>query len=139
MCIRDRLRIAGEGGSVLLTGDIEEKVETRLLQHKKDLLTADILIAPHHGSKSSSGTGFIEAVSAQIVVFAAGYRNRYQFPKQEIVERFAAQGAQMYMSGHAGAIRILVDPQSGIAPVESYRENHGKYWNQQLPRLRQDG
>ncbi len=133
------LKIAGEGGSVLLTGDIEEKVETRLLQHKKDLLTADILIAPHHGSKSSSGTSFIEAVSAQIVVFAAGYRNRYQFPKQEIVERFAAQGAQMYMSGHVGAISMLVDPQSGIAPVECYRENHGKYWNQRLPRLRQDG
>ena len=133
------LKIAGEGGSVLLTGDIEDKVETRLLQHKKDLLAADILIAPHHGSMSSSGTRFIEAVSAQIVVFAAGYRNRYQFPKQEIVERFAVQGAHMYMSGHAGAIRIRVDPQSGIAPVQSYRENHGKYWNQQLPRLRQDG
>ena len=124
---------------MLLTGDIEETIEIRLLQHKRDLLTADILIAPHHGSKTSSGTSFIEAVSAQIVIFAAGYRNRYQFPKQEIVERFAAQGAQMYMSGHTGAIRILVDPQSGIAPVESYRENHGKYWNQQLPRLRQDG
>ncbi len=133
------LKITGMGGSVLLTGDIEKKVETRLLQHKKDLLSADILIAPHHGSKSSSGTDFIEAVSPQIVVFAAGYRNRYQFPKPEIVERFAAQGAQMYMSGHAGAIRMVVHPQSGIAPVESYRENHGKYWNQLLPKLRQDG
>jgi competence protein ComEC len=132
------LKITGMGGSALLTGDIEQKVEARLLQHNKDLLSADILIAPHHGSKSSSGTSFIEAVSPQIVVFAAGYRNRYRFPKQEIVERFAKQGAQMYMSGHAGAIRMLVHPRSGIAPVESYRENHGKYWNQTLPKLRQD-
>ena len=54
------LKIEASGGSVLVTGDIEKKVETRLLQHKQELLSADILIAPHHGSKSSSGVDFID-------------------------------------------------------------------------------
>ncbi len=123
------LKVEGEGGSVLIPGDIERKVETRLLQHSRDKLAADILIAPHHGSNSSSGMGFIEAVSPEIVIFAAGYRNRYQFPKQQIVARFAVLGSKMYTSGHTGAIRILVHPQLGITAVESYRDSRRKYWN----------
>ena len=123
------LKVEGEGGSVLIPGDIERQVETRLLKHSRDKLTADILIAPHHGSNSSSGVSFIEAVSPEIVIFAAGYRNRYQFPKQKIVARFAMLGSRMYTSGHSGAIRILVHPQLGITAVESYRDSRRKYWN----------
>ena len=123
------LKVEGEGGSVLIPGDIERQVETRLLQHSRDRLAADILIAPHHGSNSSSGMSFIEAISPEIVIFAAGYRNRYQFPKQQIVARFAMLGSKMYTSGHTGAIRILVHPQLGITAVESYRDSHRKYWN----------
>jgi competence protein ComEC len=133
------LKVEGEGGSVLIPGDIEQQVETRLLQHSRDQLAADILIAPHHGSKSSSGVSFIEAVSPQIVIFAAGYRNRYQFPKAQIVARFAMQGSKMYTSGHAGAIKIVVKPQLGITAVESYRDSHRKYWNHSPPKLRQGG
>jgi len=133
------LKVEGGGGSVLIPGDIEQQVETRLLQHSRDMLAADILIAPHHGSKSSSGTSFIEAVSPQIVIFAAGYRNRYQFPKQHIVTRYAMLGSKMYTSGHTGAIKIVVHPQLGITAVESYRDNHRKYWNHSPPKLRQGG
>ena len=133
------LKIEGRGGSVLIPGDIEQKVEARLLQQDSDRLAADILIAPHHGSKSSSGMSFNEAVSPQIVIFAAGYRNRYQFPKQQIVERFAMLGSDMYSSGNTGAIRIAVHPQLGITAVESYRDSHRKYWNHSPPKLRQGG
>jgi competence protein ComEC len=133
------LKIEGGGGSVLITGDIEQPVEARLLRHSHDRLAADILVAPHHGSKSSSGTDFIEAVSPQIVIFAAGYRNRYQFPKQQIVERYASFGSDLYSSGRHGAIRIAVHPRRGISAVESYRDSHRKYWNHLPPKLRQEG
>ena len=133
------LKVEGEGGSALIPGDIEQPVESRLLQHSRDKLAADILIAPHHGSKSSSGISFIEAVSPQIVIFAAGYRNRYQFPKPQIVARFAMHGSKMYTSGHTGAIKIVVKPQLGITAVESYRDSHRKYWNHSPPKLRQGG
>jgi len=133
------LKVEGEGGSVLIPGDIEQPVETRLLHHSRDKLAADILIAPHHGSKTSSSMSFIEAVSPQIVIFAAGYRNRYQFPKQQIVARFAMLGSRMYTSGHTGAIKIVVKPQLGITAVESYRDGHRKYWHHSPPKLRQGG
>lgn len=133
------LKIKGRGGSVLIAGDIEKKVENRLFHGNQELLSADILIAPHHGSKSSSTLNFINAVSPEIVIFAAGYRNRYQFPHNAIMDRYSRLGAKMHMTGHAGAIRVVVDPWQGIADVESYRASHKKYWNHMPPKLRQDG
>lgn len=133
------LKIQGRGGSVLLTGDIEHKIETRLLLNHAENLAADILVAPHHGSRSSSGTDFIESVAPQLVIFAAGYRNRYQFPAAEIVARYASFGAEMHVSGHAGRIKLTLHPQHGIGEVERYRDQHGRYWNHRPPKLRHSG
>jgi len=133
------LKVESKGGSVLMTGDIGKKIESRLLSHHSKQLPSDILIAPHHGSRSSSSPDFIQAVSPNIVIFAAGYRNRYRFPAELVVERYARQGAKMYMTGHDGAISVDVHPQQGIAEVRTYRASEGKYWNHILPKLRQDG
>ena len=131
------LRVEGAGGSVLITGDIEKKVENSLLQRYRDELAADVLVAPHHGSKTSSMRNFVEAVSAHIVIFAAGYRNRYHFPNRAVVARYAATDASMYVSGRDGAISLAVHPHHGISKVESYREAGGKYWNHRVPGFRQ--
>lgn len=133
------LRIAGIGGTALLTGDIEQRIEKRLLQRGTDTLAADILVAPHHGSKSSSSVAFIEAVAPQQVIFAAGYRNRYGFPVQDIVARYGRVGVNMHISGHAGAIRIPVHPEHGVGTVVRYRDSRGKYWHHRLPGLRHGG
>lgn len=133
------LKITGRGGSVLIPGDIEKKVENQLLSGDRATLLADILIAPHHGSTTSSSTAFITAVSPQITVFAAGYRNRYQFPAASIVERYHRAGSQMFMTGHSGAISIELHPEHGIGPVQRYRDMHRKYWHHSAPNFRQDG
>jgi competence protein ComEC len=133
------LKVEGKGGSVLLTGDIGKKIENRLLSLHGNKLSSNILVAPHHGSKSSSTADFIQAVSPDIVIFAAGYRNRYHFPAEVVVDRYARQEAKMYMTGHDGAISVEVHPQQGITEVRSYRSSEGKYWNHVLPKLRQDG
>jgi len=133
------LKITGKGGSALIAGDIEKKIEDRLLSRNRHRLSAEILVAPHHGSKSSSSSGFIDAVSPEIVIFAAGYRNRYKFPSAEVVGRYALAGSLMYMTGHSGAIRIDVHPQHGIDAVQGYRGSHRKYWQHVPPKLRQDG
>ncbi len=132
------LKIKAQGGSVLIGGDIEKQVENRLLRQHQHRLKANILIAPHHGSKSSSSKDFIAAVSPQIVIYAAGYRNRYNFPHSEVVQRYAGRNTEMYMTGRTGAISIVVNPVTGIAAAERYREKHGKYWNHIAPKLRQD-
>ena len=133
------LKIEGRGGSALITGDIEQKVENSLLRRYGARLAADILIAPHHGSKTSSSVSFISAVSPQRVIFAAGYRNRYRFPPAEIIARYEKLGVEMYISGHSGTISMLLHPQQGIGAVDSYRDSHGRYWNHRPPKLRQDG
>jgi competence protein ComEC len=133
------LKVESRGGSVLITGDIEKKIENRLLLQHGKMLPSDILIAPHHGSKSSSSARFISAVSPEIVIFAAGYRNRYRFPAEAVVERYATQGTDMYMTGAAGAVTVAVHPRHGIGDVRRYRASHAKYWNHIVPKLRQDG
>ncbi|UCB56163.1 MAG: DNA internalization-related competence protein ComEC/Rec2 [Thiotrichales bacterium] len=133
------LKIETRGGSTLLTGDIEKKIENRLLRRDAARLAADILIAPHHGSKTSSTPAFVTAVSPRIVIFAAGYRNRYRFPHRDVVSRYDTAGATAYISGHSGAITLSVDAESGPGEVRSYRRNQGKYWNHRPSGLRQDG
>ncbi len=132
------VKVEGQGGSVLIAGDIEKKVEHRLLSHHRQALSADILIAPHHGSSTSSTRDFIHAVSPQIVIFAAGYRNRYKFPAPEVAARYAEFGSSMVMTGHSGAISIDLHPQRGIDGLQRYRESHRKYWHHVPPKLRQE-
>ncbi|MGB5583630.1 MAG: DNA internalization-related competence protein ComEC/Rec2 [Gammaproteobacteria bacterium] len=133
------LKVTGEGGSVLITGDIEKKVENLLLSRHRHVLSADILVAPHHGSNTSSSPDFIYAVSPQIVIFAAGYRNRYHFPTADIVARYADLESTMVMTGHSGAISIGLHPERGVETILRYRESHRKYWHHMAPKLRQDG
>ena len=122
-----------------MTGDIGKKIENRLLLQHGNTLSSDILIAPHHGSKSSSSMDFIRAVSPAMVIYAAGYRNRYHFPAEQIVARYAQSGTQMYTTGLEGAISVDVHPQQGVGDVRGYRASAGKYWNHKPPKLRQDG
>ena len=83
------LRISAAGGSALLVGDIMKKGEKRLLQ-VEPRLASDLLVAPHHGSNSSSTPPFVAAVSPRVVWFPVGFRNRWDFPKPEVEARYLA-------------------------------------------------
>lgn len=77
---------------LLLTGDIEGAAERALLEGRKSDLGADLVTIPHHGSLTSSGAEFVEAVSPEYALASAGYRNRYGFPKSEVVDRWHSGG-----------------------------------------------
>src|SRR3546814_21192444 len=81
------LHVSSRFGSLLLPGDIERKAESRLLARQKDI-AADVLVVPHHGSKTSSTMDFIEKVQPQVAIFTVGYRNRFGHPKDAVVERY---------------------------------------------------
>ncbi len=101
------LRVAAsDGRSILLTRDIEKPVERELLEAPGVTLSADVLVAPHHGSLSSSTRAFIERVRPQLVLFAVGYRNRFGFPKHEVTERYRRIGAELMNTADHGAISI---------------------------------
>ena len=120
------LRISTGANSILLTGDIEKSSEARLLKLHTDKLTATLLVAPHHGSKSSSSKTFVATVAPQYVVFTAGYRNRFHHPHPDVWQRYGAQGAERLRSDEDGA--ILIDMNAQGLQVERYRKTHRHYW-----------
>ncbi len=123
------LRITNAAGSVLIPADIEKGAERRLLDIVPDALRARILVAPHHGSKTSSTQDFLDAVHPDYVLFPAGYRNRYGHPKPEVVARYRAMNVHMYDSAQHGAITFKLDAQGKIAPPDTYRQSGRRYWH----------
>ena len=122
------LRIENQAGSLLLPGDIESNVERRLLMLRPEALRADILVAPHHGSRTSSISAFVEAVKPDWVLFAVGYRNRYGFPKPEVLSRYRQVGAMPLNTADTGQISFQFN-RDGIKGPFYYRKNNRKFWH----------
>jgi competence protein ComEC len=122
------LRIAVAGKAVLLAGDIEAAQEAELLDRnaaQPGALHADVLLAPHHGSGTSSTPAFLDAVSPAVALFQVGYRNRYHHPKQEVWERYGQHGILRLRSDQAGAITVEIGP---TVATHEYRREHPRYW-----------
>lgn len=118
---------AADGRVLLLPGDIEGRIEQQLVRQRDRQLAADILVAPHHGSRTSSSADFVEAVRPDYVLFPVGYRNRFGFPKHEVVERYRAIGASMLDSAESGAIQVRVEAGKPLQ-VLAYRQRSKRYW-----------
>ena len=125
------LKISAGGGSVLLSGDIEKKVERELLRRQAPL-AADILLVAHHGSKSSTTVDWLRAVAPHYAVITAGYRNRYRLPARRITQRLRHHAGQVLISGLSGAIRFHVDAGDGISPPRLYRQQYRRFWHHRL-------
>ncbi|MEJ2095798.1 MAG: DNA internalization-related competence protein ComEC/Rec2 [Deltaproteobacteria bacterium] len=93
----------------LFPGDIMEAGENRLVDTRGTHLKSDVLIAPHHGSASSSSQRFLEQVDPETVIISAGWRNRFNFPNKTVLERYAALGCRVYRTDLNGAVQIRTD------------------------------
>ena len=122
------VRVKARGLVMLLTGDIEERAERSLLQRHGERLRADVLVVPHHGSKTSSTRDFIAAVSPDIAVFPVGYRNRFGLPDRDVVSRYREHGARLLSTAESGAIRIRVTG-AGLQ-VTAHREKQRRFWHE---------
>lgn len=120
------LRIVAGGRSMLLTSDIEAPDEAALLQRYAGDLAADIMLVPHHGSKTSSTPDFIKAVGASEVIVPVGYRNRFGHPKPEVLARYEAQGSRLWRTDRDGAVRIELG--GAMPPPAAWRQEHRRYW-----------
>ena len=122
------LRVRQKDMTVLLPGDIEALGEKHLLATTDDSsLHAEVLVAPHHGSRSSSSLAFIEAVQPQIVLFPVGHRNRFHFPDRTIMDRYRKTGARLYSSAASGSLWISRD--NGLLKVQEYRRARQRFWH----------
>jgi competence protein ComEC len=109
------LRIVFDGQSILLPGDIKAQAEQEMVARWGPSLASAVLVAPHHGSRSSSTTAFLEAVDPRAVVISAGYRNRYGFPHPEVVSRYRRRNAHLFRTDRDGAVEITIT--GGVARV----------------------
>ncbi len=94
------------GHRILLTGDIPASVERRLASQYPDFAAVDLLVAPHHGSRSSSSLALVQWARPGRVVFSAGFRHHFGHPHPDVVERFAAAGSQIFNTAEMGAVRF---------------------------------
>jgi competence protein ComEC len=126
------LRIDSKQGSVLLTGDIEAVAEQRLLANYGNKLRATVLVAAHHGSKTSSTQAFLNAVAAQTIIIPAGYLNQFHHPHPAVLARYQQSKAKIFNTAHSGAITINTEDIE--APTSTLRDSEGKYWNNKPPK-----
>jgi len=103
------LKVAMGRTSFLFPGDLEEKGEAEIVRRQGERLRADVLLAPHHGGKTSLTPAFLEAVRPKIVIFSAGRDNRFGFPSPEALGRVRAVGAKIYRTDRHGAVTCVTD------------------------------
>ncbi|HEX3631682.1 MAG TPA: DNA internalization-related competence protein ComEC/Rec2 [Casimicrobiaceae bacterium] len=121
------IRVSGAGGSVLLTGDIEARAESAMLARGAAALRSDLLIVPHHGSRTSSTPSFIAAVAPAVAVYTPGYRNRFGHPRPEVVARYAAAHVRAYRTDYDGALTFVFGRGGTLTPTLE-RERERRYW-----------
>ena len=112
----------------LLVGDIEAAQEQALLA-RGAALAADVLLVPHHGSKTSSTEAFLNAVQPRTALVQAGYRNRFGHPAPEVSERYRARGIRVVESARCGAA-TWSSAQPGIVACE--RDTGARYWQHRI-------
>lgn len=122
------LRVSSAAGSVLLVGDLMKKGEARLLTAQPDL-RSDLLIAPHHGSNSSSTPPFVAAVQPREVLFPVGYRNRWNFPKEEVVARYLPL-AGVADTANDGALCVYFRDGTRPVLVTRWRRDAAQFWTE---------
>jgi len=122
------LRVTAGNKKILLTGDIEKFAEKNLVKEVTEDLPADILVAPHHGSKTSAVEEFIDAVNPRYVLFSMGYRNRYHFPHPSVIEKYRQRNVIELDTAKSGAIQFVLNEKSILSPA-LYRSAHKNFWN----------
>jgi competence protein ComEC len=121
------LKVEAAGGRALLPADIERRSERELLGRAGEGLRADVLLAPHQGSRTSSILPFVRMVRPRVVIFPVGYRNRFGHPHREVVRRYLDEGARAYRTDRDGAVALTIHSEGAIS-VTPYRALYRRYW-----------
>jgi competence protein ComEC len=123
------LRISNGRQAALLAGDVEARQELQMVDARAPL-QADLLLVPHHGSKSSSSAEFLAAVDPAFAIVQAGYRNRFGHPAPGVLDRYHGRSIQVIDSPHCGAAQWRSwQP----AQVTCQRDLQPRYWRHQMP------
>jgi len=121
------VKITAGKHTILLAGDIEAAQEAQLLARSADGdLAADVLLAPHHGSGTSSTPAFLNAVHPTLAIFQVGHRNRYKHPKAQVYARYGEMGIARLRTDVEGAVALEF---GADIEVTQYRASRPRYWH----------
>lgn len=123
------LRVSSPHATMLLTGDIDRAAELAMVARlPPGALRADLMLVPHHGSRTSSSDEWLDAVRPAAAVFQLGYRNRYRHPHATVWARYGRRGIARYRSDRTGAVELVAD-RGGIA-IAPFRQQARRYWRE---------
>jgi len=103
------------GERLLFPADIEREGEYRMVRDGLD--HHDVMLVPHHGSRTSSHPAWVQSVRPDIAIVQSGWKNRYRFPRPEIVDRYEKAGAKV-LDTKQGAVAVRFGE---TVKVEQYR------------------
>jgi competence protein ComEC len=120
------LTIRSSYGAATIFGDVERASEAQLLAGNR-VAPAEIVVVPHHGSRTSSTPALVNAVQARYALVGAGAGNRWGFPKPDVLTRWQDAGARTFVTAELGALHVAVNEQ-GVQAPQSYRTSRRRYW-----------
>lgn len=112
---------------VLLTGDITQDTERRLAARYPDFAPVDVLISPHHGSRTSSSSALLNWANPAQVVFSSGFRHHFGHPHPDVVARYAANHTPMFNTADNGAVTFTWRARIAAPDIHCAR-NAPKFW-----------
>ncbi len=121
------LHVQSTYGDILLTGDIHRDAEQGL--YTRNIVQADILLVPHHGSKTSSSWAFLRKVKPKLAIVSAGFQSRFNHPAKLIRKRYTALNIPLLNTAQSGAIEVILDGRGRSYRVKKYRVDHRRYWH----------
>jgi competence protein ComEC len=121
------LRVRAGEHVALLTGDIEHDAEDDILRHAPPG-RVEVLVVPHHGSRSSSGAGLIAATRPRWALISSGHGNRWNLPADSVVQRWRAAGARVLVTAETGAMEFELRAGRPTAPPRLARAVYMRFW-----------
>jgi len=121
------VRLAVHGRQIIMPGDIPTAIEMSLIADQQIKAPVDLLLAPHHGSNSSSSPSFIDALSPKAVFFTTKLDNQFGHPHPSVISRYQRRGSQLWDTGLFGGISVFVRPNSKLS-IKPQRQTFSPYW-----------
>jgi len=103
------LKVAFGNVAFLFPGDIGTRAEKELVDLAAADLACDVLLVPHHGSRSSSSRAFLSKVRPDAAVISVGWKNRFRFPHATVLKAYQSSGCRIFRTDQNGAVVFTTD------------------------------